>query len=111
MPRDSKIEASLFGKTWVHVFEEDTAEGAVFRLEDDDIPLSRRPRARFELDSGGKARVYVPGADDRYVEQPATWRKDNGAIVIRTRDGRNELRITKRSAARLVVEMKGAGKP
>ena len=27
--------------TWVHVFEEDTPEGAVFRPEDADIPLSR----------------------------------------------------------------------
>ena len=38
----------LFTTRWVHVFEEDTAEGAVYRPEDDQIPLSRRPRERLE---------------------------------------------------------------
>jgi hypothetical protein len=91
---------------WVHVFEEDTAKGAVFRPEDDDIPLSRRPRERLELEPNGKARVYVQGPDDRYVEQPATWREEeDGEIVVRTRSGGTVLRIVERSPKRLVVKM------
>jgi hypothetical protein len=63
----------LFTTRWVHVFEEDTAEGAVYRPEDDDIPLSRRPRERLELSADGTAKVITQGPDDRLVEKPATW--------------------------------------
>ena len=95
-----------FASAWVHVFEEDTAKGAVFRPEDDDIPLSRRPRERLELEPNGKARVYVQGPDDRYVEQPATWREEeDGEIVVRARSGGTVLRIVERSPKRLVVKM------
>jgi hypothetical protein len=91
---------------WVHVFEEDTAEGAVFRPETDDIPLSRRPRERLELQAGGKAKVLIQGPDDRYVEQPATWQDEGDATVIRTRGG-TTLRIVERSPKRLVVKIEG----
>jgi hypothetical protein len=91
----------------VHVFEEDTAEGAVYRPEDGDIPLSRRPRERFELDSDGSARLFVQGPDDRYVEQKATWREEGGAMVIRARQGGTELRIVERSPTKLVVKTIG----
>jgi hypothetical protein len=91
----------------VHVFEEDTAEGAVYRPEDGDIPLSRRPRERFELDSDGSARLFVQGPDDRYVEQKATWREEGGAMVIRARQGGTELRIIERSPTKLVVKTIG----
>jgi hypothetical protein len=91
----------------VHVFEEDTAEGAVYRPEDGDIPLSRRPRERFELDADGSARLFVQGPDDRYVEQKATWREEGGAMVIRARQGGTELRIVERSPTKLVVKTIG----
>jgi len=94
----------LFATGWVHVFEEDTAEGAVYRPEDGDIPLSRRPRERLELKSDGKARLFVQGPDDRYVEQKATWRDEGGAMVIRAREGCAELRIVERTPSRLVVK-------
>ena len=48
----------LFSVTWVHVFEEDTAEGGVYRPEEGPVPLSRRPRERFALTRDGSARVY-----------------------------------------------------
>lgn len=93
----------MFGTTWVHVFEEDTAEGAVYRPEDADIPLSRRPRERIQLRQDGSARISVQGADDRYVDQPATWQEDEGAIVIRKSSAAPSLRVVSQTAARLVV--------
>jgi hypothetical protein len=96
----------LFATGWVHVLEEDTAEGAVFRPESGDVPLSRRPRERIHLEPDGKARVSLPGADDRYMDQPASWRDDGGKVVIRTAAGA-VLRIVERSPTRLVVKMGG----
>ena len=95
----------LFGTRWVHVFEEDTAEGAVYRAEDDAIPLSRRPREQLELRRAGSAYLFVPGPDDRPVEQPATWREEGGVIVVHAREGGTELRIVERSPERLVVQV------
>lgn len=93
----------LFAKTWVHVFEEDTAAGAVYRAEDDAaIPLSRRPRERLRLDSDGSAYVSGAGPDDRNIERTATWSEQDGALVIRE-SGAPDLRVVDRTPARLVV--------
>lgn len=101
----------LFATRWVHVFEEDGDAGNVYRPEDSDIPLSRRPRERFEIDADGSARVFVPGPNDGFVERPATWKDEGGALVIRTRDGDPELRITHRSPTRLLVQTRRAVPP
>jgi hypothetical protein len=93
----------LFTTTWVHVFEEDTPAGAVYRPEDDDIPLSRRPRERLELDKDGDARVFTSGPDDRMVDHAARWREEDGVLIVRAREGRLELRIVDRSKKRLIV--------
>ena len=95
--------------TWVHVFEHDTAEGAVFLREDADIPLSRRPRERFELSPGGKAALLMPGPDNRYVRHPATWREEGGALVVRDADDAVRVRVVTRSANRLVVRLSSPG--
>lgn len=96
----------LFATTWVHVFEEDTAEGAVYRPEDGPIPLSRRPRERLQLAPDGSASVFLQGPDDRYVEHPATWTKEeDGVIAVRTRDGGLRWCIVERSPSRLVVQV------
>jgi hypothetical protein len=63
----------LFTTRWVHVFEEDTPEGAVYRPEDDNIPLSRRPRERLQLSADGTAKIITQGPDDRLIEKPGTW--------------------------------------
>ena len=73
------MENRLFATGWVHAFEEDTAEGAVYRPRGSKLPLSRRPRERLELDADGTARIFVQGPDDRYIEQPASWRDEGGA--------------------------------
>jgi hypothetical protein len=100
----------LYGTKWVHVFEEDTAEGSVYRAEDGAIPLSRRPRERLELRPDGSARLFVPGPDDRLVEEAATWRDEGGALVVRAPGGGTELRVVDRSPERLVVKVR-RGKP
>lgn len=96
----------LFTGRWVHVYEEDTPEGAVYRLEDDDIPLSRRPREQLELQDDGSARILLPGEDDRFVAQPASWyekdRPHARAVVAGP-----EIKIVDRSPTRLVVQVSG----
>jgi hypothetical protein len=99
----------LFATAWVHAFEEDTAEGAVYRPRGSKLPLSRRPRERLELDADGTARIFVQGPDDRYIEQPASWREEDGAVVVRAREGGAALRIVDRSPDRLVVRTQAAG--
>ena len=93
----------LFATGWVHAFEEDTAEGAVYRPRGSQLPLSRRPRERLELDADGTARIFVQGPDDRYIEQPASWQDDGGAVVVRARSGGHVLRIVEQLPDRLVV--------
>ena len=100
MARGTAKSPALAGTRWVHVFEEDTARGAVYRREDDDIPLSRRPRERLELRRDGSAVVFTSGPDDRFVAQHGTWREEGDGVVVRT--PQHELRIV-RVADRLVV--------
>ena len=88
---------------WVHVVEEDTAEGRVFKPEESDIPLSRRPRERFELGPGGAAALMTPGPNDRYIRHPARWAEEGGVIVIRDAGGSVRYRIIEQSADRLLV--------
>jgi hypothetical protein len=91
--------------TWVHVFEQDTPEGAVYLPADDpNIPLSRRPRERIELSAGGKATLLVPGPDDRYVPQPARWTEGKD-VAARDASGTIKVRIVERSPNRLVIRI------
>ena len=92
----------LFSTRWVHVFEEDTAEGAVYRPEDTKIALSRRPRERLELRRDGSASVFLPGPDDRLIEKTAAWSREDGDIVLRTGGGET-LVITERLPRQLRV--------
>lgn len=102
MPGKSAKGDPLFASAWVHVFEEDTERGSVYRPEEDDIPLSRRPRERIQLQPDGSATVQLSGADDRYVEQPAKWSKEGDSIVIHS--GKQQLRLVEQSPSRLVVQ-------
>jgi hypothetical protein len=92
----------LFSTRWVHVSEEDTADGAVYRPDDEHVPLSRKPREWLELHEDGSGTIFVPGPDDRPVEQPTTWQ--DAAGTQRTRGGKPaELEIVDRSPRRIVV--------
>ena len=97
----------LFDTTWIHVFEEDTPAGAVYRPEASSIPLSRRPRERLQLSPDGSAQYLTGGADDRPAGRAARWREEDGVLVVRTDDV--ELRIVDRSAERLVVQSRRVG--
>jgi hypothetical protein len=103
------MDNRLFTTGWVHAFEEDTAEGAVYRPRGSKLPLSRRPRQRLELEADGTARLFVQGPDDRYVEQAARWREEDGVLVVCPREGGPELRIVDRSPERLVVQVQRKG--
>jgi hypothetical protein len=92
----------LFANRWVHIAEQDTAEGAVYVPDDDRVPLSRKPRDWLELRADGSATLFVPGPDDRPVERQATWQEAGGSQ--RTRGGSADLEIVDRSASRLVVK-------
>jgi hypothetical protein len=94
----------LFATRWVHVFEDDTPAGAVYRPDSGDIPLSRRPRAQLELSADGRATLFVPGPDDRLVARPATWREQGAGDV--PEPGGAEVRIVDRSPDRLVVRIR-----
>ena len=90
---------------WVHVFEEDTSAGAVFKPEDADIPLSRRPRERIEFRSGGAATLWTGGADDRPAPISARWTHEDDGLVVRDGDGTVRLRVLAQSADRLLVKL------
>jgi hypothetical protein len=57
----------------------------------------------LKLAPDGSATVYVPGPDDRYIEQPAHWREEQDGVVVRSKSG-SELRIVEQSSDRLVVQ-------
>jgi len=94
--------------TWVHVFEEDAPDGEVYRPEHDAIPLSRRPRERLQLRPDGSASVFMPGPDDRFIEQQASWEDKGGEVVIKLRRERTELLVVEQSASRLVIRRRQA---
>ncbi len=102
-PSPSAGAAGPIGPTrWVHAFEEDGPDGAVYRPEGEVTALSRRPRRRIELHADGTAVVADGGADDRLVGRAARFEWDGSAGVIRCADG-TSLRIMAASADRLVV--------
>jgi hypothetical protein len=90
---------------WVHVFEEDGAAGAVFKPENADIPLSRRPRERVEFRSGGAATIWKGGPDDRPAPIAARWTKEGGELVVRDSGGGVRLRVVEQAPERLLVEL------
>jgi hypothetical protein len=90
---------------WVHVFEEDGAAGAVFKPENADIPLSRRPRERVEFRGGGAATIWKGGPDDRPAPIAAQWTKEGDDLVVRDSGGGVRLRVIEQATERLVVKL------
>ena len=97
---------ALFAATWVHVFEEDGAEGQVYRPETGELPLSRRPRQRVSFSRDGSATVVVSGPDDRLVQHAARWTLKDGEITVTTgatRAAAKALRFTVAAEDRLLA--------
>jgi hypothetical protein len=102
-----KSGVQLFTTRWVHVFEEDTPQGAVYRPVEGDIAASRRPREQLELAPDGSAMLFVGGADDRLEGQRATWRDDAGEAATRD-DASLRIRLIDQSPERIVVRVESA---
>jgi hypothetical protein len=100
-------EVPLVGSTWVHAFEEDGPEGAVYRPAGGALPLSRRPRRRLSFHADGTATVSDGGADDRSVGRAATWSVIDGTTVIHLPGG-TSLRVVARAPGKLVVRSEPA---
>jgi hypothetical protein len=77
------MDPKIFGRRWIHSFEEDTAGGQVYRPETWDFPLSRRPRESFVLNRDGSAGMFLSGAADKPERKSASWTEDGDEIVIR----------------------------
>jgi hypothetical protein len=101
------VKDALFAAPWVHAFEEDSADGEVYRPDGGDIPLSRRPRRRLSFSPDGSASVALPGPDDRPREQTATWQQDGDDVILRTASdsgGAGEvLQVSLQSPTRLIA--------
>jgi hypothetical protein len=106
VPHDVDASA-LVGIRWVHVYEEDRKDGAVYRPETGPIPLSRRPREALTLQADGSATIEAGGPDDRPTGRPARWSETPHGIVVKAAaDGQQApavLTITQASAAYLIV--------
>ena len=92
----------MYDVRWVHVFEDDTPGGDVYRAAADDIPLSRRPRDAFELHRDGSAQVFRGGPDDRAVARSGTWTETPDGIVVEE-EGGDRFRIVKQGPTQLIV--------
>ena len=109
-PRKLRVDPStICGIRWIHVFEQDTGVGAVYRPETDRIPLARRPREQLELQAGGAAQVFVGGADDRPVPRAGRWRATSEGIMIELpaagREQAMTWRIVEATPTRVVVSI------
>ena len=98
------VDASrVVGRSWVHVIEQDTPDGLVFRPAESDIPLSRRPRAAFELRTDGSALLTAGGPADGPRTRPGSWTHAAGTVLVHEDDGRVRWRIVEATADQLVV--------
>lgn len=99
--------SAIYDVRWVHVFEEDTADGRVYKPESGPIPLSRRPRAALTLHADGTATVEAGGPDDRPMARRAAWRKTKDGLVVdvpaNAGKSSTELHIVRASPDTLVV--------
>lgn len=101
------VAAQVIGQRWVHSFEEDTANVQVYRPQSWDFPLSRRPRAAFELRADGTAQLFLPGASDRPEGKDASWTEESGELLVRTAQrgaiSQTTLRIIESTADKLFI--------
>jgi hypothetical protein len=67
-----ELPATIFGKTWFHSHEEDTADVRVYRPDDYDFPPARG-RDGFEFREGGAFIYYGIARGDGTEEAMGTW--------------------------------------
>jgi len=82
------VKEPVVARSWTHAFEEDEGDKMVFRPSDSPaIRPSRMPRTAFDLKDGGELTTYAPGADDRRVGAPGTWRLEGEHLVLEPEAG------------------------
>ena len=82
------MKEPVVARSWTHAFEEDEGDKMVFRPSDSPaIRPSRMPRTAFDLKDGGELTTYAPGADDRRVGAPGTWRLEGEHLVLEPEAG------------------------
>jgi hypothetical protein len=106
VPRKRPGGSPLFATRWVHAYEEDSAQGEVYRPAGADLPLSRRPREQLQLREDGSASLFAGGPDDRPVVTDAVWKREGELIVVHLRGSRRGpvLRIVEEAPDRLIVK-------
>jgi hypothetical protein len=70
----SQLPAGIF-RRWVHSFEEDAGDVAVYRPVDYDFPLARGRRG-IEFKRDGEFVEYSIGQTDAPLGSPGTWRSE-----------------------------------
>lgn len=99
--------SAIVGIRWVHVYEEDRKDGAVYRPDSGPVPLSRRPREALTLNTDGSATIEAGGPDDRPAGRPARWSVTPAGIEVEAaahgRQAPAVLTITQASAEYLIV--------
>ncbi|MFC4055906.1 hypothetical protein ACFOY4_39985 [Actinomadura syzygii] len=92
---------------WIHAFEEDTEEAAVYRPADHPFRPARRPRRRIEFHADGTFAEYRPGPDDRPREVRGRWERHGpDRIAVAFPAGRGApygITVLSRTADRLVI--------
>jgi len=92
---------------WIHAFEEDTEETAVYRPADHPFRPARRPRRRIEFRADGTFTEGRPGPDDRPREVRGRWeRQAPDRIAVTFPEGRRApfgITVLSRTGDRLVI--------
>ena len=76
------LPRALFEEVFVHAFEEDGPEGAVYRADGHDVKRSRRPRERLSFGEDGSVRMMAGAPDDRLRESVGRWTEASGEIQV-----------------------------
>lgn len=86
---NQQLPAQVFGQTWLHSFEEDSADVRIYRSNTFDFPPSRG-RTGFTLKEDGTFIRYGIAPTDGLEEQPGTWKATGKNRVKAQLEGRQE---------------------
>jgi hypothetical protein len=98
------LPRALFEGVFVHAFEEDGPEGAVYRPDGEEIRRSRRPRERLSFAADGSVRLRVGGADDRLRDVKGRWTEVAGEIRVATESAPDAPRVASTLVVRILPD-------
>lgn len=85
-----KINKETLQGEWIHSYEEDEGDEAVFRPSNYDFPLTRRPRESFELKAGGKLVKNEATHSDSVKEAEGKWELEDDKVIFQSESGTNQ---------------------